>query len=227
MRQLTKTISRNKARSAGFTIVEFMIATSVFGVILMGVTAAVLYMGQTYQRSIYASNTQAAAVNLVDTVSQAIKFSSSQIEADNSGQTYSYCVGNRQFLYVRGRQLTDQTTPTSTQNAVMTRLNTNDCAIESIISGNPSGSPKELLGKGMRLLFFEVTSNSPGLYTVTARVAFGDDDLLCNPTVAGSCDPGSVMSLAQMWSRDVICKPGAGSQFCSVSELSNTVYRRL
>lgn len=211
---------------AGFTIVEFMIATSVFGVILMGVTAAILYMGQTYQRSLYASNTQAATVNLVDTISQAIKFSSSQVDSGSSGQTYTYCVGNRQFLYVRGRQLTDQTTPMSTQNAVMTRLN-NNCQVESIVSGTPSGSPKELLGKGMRLLYLDVTSNSPGLYTVTARVAYGDDDVLCNPTVPGSCDPASTLSLAQMWSRDVICKPGAGSQFCSVSELSNTVYRRL
>lgn len=218
--------SYNMSVSRGFTIVELMIATTVFGVILMGVTAAILYMGQTYQRSIYASNTQSATVNLVDTVSQAIKFSSSQVGSDSSGQTHSYCVGNRQFLYVKGRQLTDQVTPTSTQNAVMTRLSAN-CQVESIISGNPSGSPKELLGKGMRLLFLEVTSNSPGLYTVTARVAYGDDDLLCSPNVAGSCDPSGTLSLAQMWSSDVMCKPGAGSQFCSVSELSNTVYRRL
>lgn len=215
-----------RASSKGFTIVEFMMATSVFGVVLLGVTAAILYMGQTYQSSIYASNTQAATVNLVDTVSQAIKFSSSQVASDNSGQTFSYCIGNRQFLYVKGRQLTDQTHPMSTQNAVMTRLSSN-CQVDSIITGNVSGNPKELLGKGMRLLFLEVTSNSPGLYTVTARVAYGDNDLLCDPNVAGSCNPAGTLSLAQMWSRNVICKPGAGSQFCSVSELSNTVYRRL
>lgn len=220
-------ILQTRRSSRGFTIVEFMIATSVFGVVLLGVTAAIIHMSQVYQRSIYASNTQSAAVNLVDTLSQAIKFSSSQIETASHGSgTKSYCVGNRQFLYVIGKQLDGSNPGTKTQNAVMTRLN-NNCQVETIFSGTPSGSPKELLGKGMRLVNLSVVSSSPGLYTVTARVVYGDDDLLCSPSLAGSCESANTMSPTELQRPDIMCRPGAGAQFCSVSELSNTVYRRL
>lgn len=223
-------------RQDGFTIVEFMIATSVFGVVLLIVTAAVLFFGRTYQNSLYASATQAAAGNLVDVIGQSVKFSSTPITSTtHSSGTRSYCVGTKQYLYVIGRQLDGGNPSNTTRNAVVSRQN-NSCLLESIITAQPSGGPQELLGKGMRLAKLDITvpnAANPALYRVTAKVIYGDDDLLCSPNrVPGSCDEtAGTLTAAQFQnptiSADLTCKPLSGSEFCTSSELSSTVYRRL
>lgn len=212
----------------GFTIIEFMIATMVFSVILLVVTAAVLYMSRAYQRSLYSSSTQAATSNLVDTVAQSVKFSTTPVltgGTPGNGSTATICIGNRQLLYVIGRQLGGSVAATSTRNVVVTRLN-NNCQLNDIITTTPAGSPKELLGRGMRLSKFSVVQTN-ALYTITARVVYGDDDVLCSDSVAGSCTSPATMTAAQLRNGDVRCRPGIGSEFCAVSELSTTVYRRL
>lgn len=231
-------IHTEQTKQRGFTIVEFMVATSVFSVVLMAVSAAVVYMGRTYQKSMYTTSTQAATATLVDTISQAIKFSSDSVnfyEDNNPATTDMLCVGNRQFLYVVGRQLGSTDPQTGSQHAVMTRPNQN-CTAADIISGTPApttkGSARELLGRNMRLDRLTLTS-SGGVWKVSARVVFGDDDLLCKSknTTTDTCTSTSTLSDAELTSNDpandLICKPQIGSQFCAVSELSNSVYRRL
>ena len=220
---------RTTTGQRGFTIVEFMIATSVFGVVLLIVTAAVLYISRQYQNSLYASSTQAATSNLVDTVAQSIKFSSTPISStSHASGTKSYCIGTKQYLYVVGKQVDGGNAATKTRNAVIARQNSN-CTLESIITSQPSGSPQELLGRGMRLSKLTITTSpaSPALYTVSARVVYGDDDLLCSPSVSGSCSSSATMSAVDLARSDIICRPQSGSEFCAVSELSSTVYRRL
>lgn len=217
-------------QSRGFTIVEFMIATTVFSVILMGVTAAVLHISRSYQHSLYASATQAATRNLVDSVAQAVKFSAGDVNFIDGGDTDAWCIGNRQFLFVPGRQLDGPNPATATAHAALTRLNVNNnCLIQDVVSSPVSGQPNELLGKSMRIskLSVENRITEPALYIVTTRVLYGDDDLFCID--AATCDPASstVLTIDQLKSDNVRCKSSAGSQFCAVSELSVSVYRRL
>lgn len=219
--------------SKGFTIVEFMIATLVFSVVLMATTAAILQIGKAYRRSMNVSNTQAAARNLVDSIAQAVQYSSGSITqpAPVDG-TSGICAGNKQFLYVLGRQISDSTGGTQTRNAVMVRQNASNCAMESIVSSAPGGSPSELLGRGMRLAKLSVSGSSGSLHTVTARVVYGDDDLLCSPSItsgAGSCSKDAPpMSTSDILGHDDLqCRPGAGSEYCAFSELSVVVQRRL
>lgn len=239
MRAFTKNIMN---RESGFTIVEFMIATSVFSVILLVVTGAILMMTQKYQHSLYSSATQAAASNLVDTIAQSIKFSSGQVgvQGPDASGTMSICIGNRQFLYLPRKQLDGPVVQTATKNAVMTRQQTGaSCLMESIDgSTNPSGSPKELLGRNMRLSHLSIRETSPSLWTISASVVYGDDDLLCSSGVAGSCDipdpldqqhilDTSINPATGRSTKPLQCKITSGSQFCKVSELSTTVYKRL
>lgn len=230
--------SNTLTRSQGFTIVEFMVATAVFGVVLLAVSAAIVSIGRSYQRSLYISSTQATTSNLVDTIGQAMKFSSEQIVVSSHGieptKTHSLCIGNRQFLYVLGRQMGSTDPGTGTANAIITRPNEN-CALTSIHASTPPptalGTSQELLGNGMRLVNLVASDpESDGIFTVTVRVVYGEDDLLCSPTISDTCEPGSTTLLTDnqlLASRDLQCRPGIGSQFCAVSELSNSVYRRL
>lgn len=220
--------------SRGFTIVEFMVATLVFSVVIMGVSAAILHISRMYQRSINASSTQAVTRNLIDTVAQSIQFSSEDIElrTHTDGKTKAVCVGTKQFLYIPGRQLGGDGAGTSTENAVVARQN-NDCTMTSILTATIADSSKELLSRNMRLVKLDINQNG-SLYTVTARVAYGDDDLLCSPrSVPGSCENDLIGSMTttellnMFTSDDLTCRGQQGSQYCAVSELSTTVYRRL
>lgn len=223
-------LTKSRIDSRGFTIIEFMMATTVFSVILMGVTAAVLHMGTAYQHSLYTSATQAATRNLVDSVAQAVKFSAGDVNFVDGGNTDAICVGNRQFLFVPGRQLAGPTPATATRYAVLTRQNvTGSCPVPDAVSGPVSGQPNELLGKNMRLskLRVDPAPGEPALHIVTARVLYGDDDLFCIDTA--TCDPSSntVLTIDQLQNDNVRCRSTSGSQFCAVSELSVSVYRRL
>lgn len=212
-------------RSKGFTIVEFLVATLVFSIILLVVSTAIIQIGKAYRRSMNISNTQAAARNLVDSVAQSIQFSTgNMINAAATLPEAGFCFGNKQFLYVTSKQISEATGSTKTKNAFVVRDH-NNCGWDSIIGGVPStGSPKELLGKGMRLANFSVGGGGR-IFTVSARVVYGDDDLLCSPSEPGSCTPTGTLSNYNL--TDLTCKPGAGSEFCAVSELSVTVQQRL
>ena len=224
---------KSTARSQGFTIIEFMIATTVFSVILMGVTAAVLHIGRAHQHSLYASATQAASRNLVDSVAQSVKFSAGDVSFVDGDDTDAWCVGNRQFLFVPGRQLAGTNPATTTNHAVLTRQNVNGtCPVTDAVSGPVSGQPNELLGKSMRIAKLRVDPGpgEPALHIITARVLYGDDNLFClEGDPANSCDPSSnlVLTLNQLQNDNVRCRSTSGAQFCAVSELSVSVYRRL
>jgi hypothetical protein len=65
----------------------------------------------------------------------------------------------------------------------------------------------------MRLGALTIESLDGGAYSVHVRVIYGDSDVMTSPNGSD-------------WS-NVICKGGAGSQFCAVSDLITTVQPRL
>lgn len=217
----------------GFTLVELMVATAVFSILLLAVTAATLSIGRSYQRSMYASNTQATASSIVDTLAQSVRFSktASSVSGDAAAGTATQCVGDQQILYTYGRLVGDVSSPTGSRHGVVIRPVTPGCVLTPIHVANPAlTGQKELLARGMRLSNLRVAFNPfTGAHQVLVRVVYGEDDLLCSESVVGSCNPGSAtLTPAQLQqSRDLRCKPGRGSEFCAASELSTTVYKRL
>jgi type II secretory pathway pseudopilin PulG len=223
-------MSRRTRAQGGFTVIEFMVATLVFSTVLLGTTFAIIQISRIYQRSLNDSKTQAATRNLIDTVAQSIQFSGSSetVPVTVPANTNAICLGNRQYVYVLGRQISDDLGITKSKHGFITRQS-DSCAItEDIITTTPvDGNPSELLSKGMRLVSFSVTPSTAGLYTVSARVAYGDDDLLCIPSEGNCSNIDDVLSDNKFMNTDIRCKTGIGSQFCSVSELTTTVQRRL
>lgn len=216
----------------GFTLVELMVATAVFSTLLLAVTAATLSIGRSYQRSMYASNTQAAASNIVDTLAQSVRFSktATAVSGNAASGTATQCVGDQQILYTYGRLVGDVSSATASKYGVVIRPVTPGCVVTPIHTASPTLSgQKELLARGMRLSNLRITDQGAGAYQVLVRVVYGEDDLLCSDSVAGSCTPGSAtLTAAQLQqSRDLRCKPGRGSEFCAATELSTTVYKRL
>lgn len=216
---------RTRTDNKGFTIIELMIATTVFGFILLMLSSAILYMTKQYQHSLYVSNTQAAASNVIQTVAAAVKYSkyNSSIVEQNVSGTNVFCLGSRKLVVTKYKQLKSAITnpATTTTNAVVTSYN-------DTCNTTPAADKTELLGEGMRVSKLDIKQKDD-VVTVAVRVVYGDDDLLCSETkLAGSCtDPAKNLNPAapatDFQTGDLACKVGKGSEYCAVSELTTTI----
>lgn len=234
---MRKHIITDKILQRGFTIVELMIATLVFSVILVLITTGVIHFTNSYYRGINSSTTQNTTRTIIDTVSQAIQFGGGQFDLSASGGTVTtYCVKNYQFDFVIGKQVvTSSPGATRTYNALYKSsppvAGGGGCTARAL-SGITGGA--ELLGQHMRLTKFAIVPLANSLFAIDVGVAYGDDDLLCDATIAPSspygCGPNaaSFTAASQIAAAGrIACKSQTGSQFCAVSELSTTVQSRV
>lgn len=226
-----------KQSSAGFTIIELLIATVVFSIVLLTLSAAIIQIGRLYYKGITSARTQEVARSVMNDIAQSIQFDTGQVTgtepaalnntSDPSSQ--ATCINTRHFSYKLGQQVT------ATTHALLVNEIAAGCA--SVQAQNLSGATPvgtELLGDKMRLSNLVVKQQSAGSssYIVTVRVIYGDSDLLCSPSTSGaaaSCSTTTAMTPAQVLGKtDLACKNiRSGSQFCAVSELSTIVERRL
>jgi prepilin-type N-terminal cleavage/methylation domain-containing protein len=217
---------------AGFTIIELMIATMVFSVILIGATTSTVQIGRLYYKGIIMSRTQETARNIMDTISRPIQFTGSNVRLAqpspvNTGgiPTNALCVGDQRYTYAINAQV-DSNAPIGSYTNHIARhglwqdtLKTVDspCTILTMTQAQPSDGNtktgfvgKELLGQNMRLSKFDVSQNG-NLWGLDTIVIYGDDDLL----LPDGNNP-------------VNCKSAAESaQWCAVSSLKTQVYKRI
>lgn len=208
----------------GFTIVELLVATLVFSIVLVLITIGVIQFNKQYYRGVTEANTQTAARTLMNDISQAIQFSGDTVTSPigSTGAVKGICIGNQRYSYLPGWQLVDGSADTSkhqTKHAVV-RDTPGSCGGLSAQDFSGAVSGTELLGPHMRISKLDVkqVSGSSDLYAITIRIAYGDDDLLYSPSGDGS-GPAAP---------DAKCHYGwAGTQFCAVAELSTTVQKRV
>lgn len=199
-----------------FTILELMIATMVFSVILLLVTTGILNIGKTYYKGALQARTQGTARNIIDEISRSIQFTgvtpwptiplnAASTPYPKPGGEYWACINNINYSYVIDRQL-----DTDVSKALISY--DSPCFPYSPSAVPAARNPKELLGKGMRLTALEVmlVPGNSDVYNVTVEVASGEIDLF-NLTAGISSS----------------CKSGVGSQFCAISRLSTTVKKRV
>lgn len=217
----------------GFTIVELMVATTAFSVILLVLTAGILQIGKTYQKGVTQSKTLNATRAIIDEVAQTIQFAGGDIYGPIESaltppsDSVAYCIGGRLFSYVAGVQL-------SQANHVLVSQPVSTCSgvvPQELPNGATGSNLTEYLGERMRLSKFIIEKQpNVDLYKITVRIIYGDDDLLCRSTEAGECASNTVLTADVLRSdADVLaCKDiSSGSQFCATSELTTTVERRL
>jgi len=201
--------------SKGFTIIELMIATTVFSIILLLVTYGILQIGRTYYKGVTETKTQDTARAALDNITQAIQFDSGAVSAQSNGIVpnvkYVICIGNVRYSAYLGHILIDD----STHHALVQDTESTPCADNTAIPGLDGSTPMsssatELMAPLMRVAALDVTDLSGGLYKVHIRVVYGNDVDLVNPTtLTASCDGGQI------------------NQFCAVSDLTTTVEKRV
>lgn len=222
-----------KDKSSGFTIIELTIATMIFSVILLLVTYGILQIGRTYTKGVTESKTQQTARAVMDAITQDIQFYKSGVVAgaNNGGVTYVICVGNNRYTAFLSKVLVDSPPPPDTLKhqsnyALLFDANLASCNTSVPATLPPPSSSVELLTTHMRIAAIDITPQPiTDLFAVHVRVVYGQDDVLCSPSVAGDCNaPGISTNLAN---DDIACKGGVINQFCAVSDLRTTIQKRV
>lgn len=195
----------------GFTIIELLIATVVFSVILLVITAAIVQFGRVYYRGTVQVRTQETTRNIIQDIAQAIQFGNSQPVSGTSVTDPSaqfICIGDRRYSFKRNLQLGSASG--QARHVLVTDSvsgNCNDVYVGMNIAALPTGS-RELMGDRMQLVDLNIQSVGTDLWQISARTAYGTDaDLSADKR---SCQLNIV-----------------GGQFCAVSELSTIVKQRL
>ncbi len=228
----------------GFTIIELLIATLVFSVILIVITTGVMRFSRQYYKGVISSATQDTARILVDDIARAIQFNGGNVAIlttnnlavppNPSAPPVGYCIGgSKRYSFALNRQIKSvnpDTTMHQSRHALVSDnisgCSTNTRALDTAaLTTLTTPNARELLGEHMRLNKFSI-KGSEGVYTINVKVVYGDDDLLCSPSVPDDCNADSGLSTS-LNNPDVTCRSMPGAQFCAVSELTTTVKKRV
>jgi prepilin-type N-terminal cleavage/methylation domain-containing protein len=222
-----------KHTNKGFTIIELMIATTVFSVILLVTSAGVIAIGRAYYKSLTSTRVQGVARSVMDDISRSLQFSDtnqvfSQLTNpdDPSDKVKVRCFGSDRYRYVINQQVS---------GADHGLYRDKKPSASSCDSSGDYNSGSELLGGNMRLLQFDVlpVTNNPDTnesFRIVIKVAYGDDDLLNiyddDSQPVGWSEPVDTGDEAVI--SGALCRSGiAGNNFCAVSGLVTTVTSRV
>ncbi|MEM6998013.1 MAG: prepilin-type N-terminal cleavage/methylation domain-containing protein [Patescibacteria group bacterium] len=229
-------MSMVKIQQRGFTVIELMIATATFSVVLIVVLSALLAIGRLYYKGTTEARVQEVTRGALDRVTRSVQFSGVPIESGTLSSTnpaYSlasyYCFGGVWYVYSPGKQLRlDAVTDPSVESSYGIHVQrTSDCSSSS--EPTDLNAAEELLGQDMHLVHFNILEDS-GLVEASMRVAFGGDAATSgdlseifgyNSAIDngnGYTDPAEIERCATNVS---------GSEFCAVSTLSSLVYRKV
>lgn len=225
---------RNHKKQQGFTILELVIASSVFGLIMMVASSGIIYVGRIYYKGIIASQTQEATRSIAQEISNAFQYGNSgAIRAaaplvDGSFTYQAYCIGKFRYSYILDHQVTGKNDASAKtikhamwldilkDNGAATckALNLSDDVPEDVGIGGTTDTAvdalsqrRELIPGKMRLTQF--TLNQPAsrsFMSADIEIIHGDRDL----------SPGNICISTR-----------SGGHFCAVSKLSTTVKQRL
>lgn len=230
---------RHSGAQRGFTIIELLIAVTVFSMVLILITTGVLRFTRQYYKGVIEGQTQDVARSIIDDITRSVQFSDGSVATIYSGgNPVAYCLGSaKRYRVYLNSEVTDSTPlgPHQHRHALVSDNYPNcngSTPATDVQDATTLTDPnaREMLGAHMRLGVMSITGNSD-VWTVDVRVIYGDDDLLCDPSLGvnpGGCNTGPPSSLPPSVNLAKLeCRATTGSQFCAVSELTTTIDKRI
>jgi prepilin-type N-terminal cleavage/methylation domain-containing protein len=205
-----------KQGKKGFTLVELMIATTVFAIVMLISTYAFLRINKYFTKGINQARTQDTVRNIVSDISDQIQLSpdlvTSGFQPSPDNRPF-LCIGSKKYIYKLN------VVEDGSGNAMQSlELNSSNCEADG-------GATKNLLNKDNRILVFDIrplVSTDTNLYKIILSIAYtsgGDNDLIDSSATKEDGSPDYYN-----W----ICKSGiSGSEYCAISKISTTVMRRV
>jgi prepilin-type N-terminal cleavage/methylation domain-containing protein len=220
-----------KHYQSGFTIIELLIATTVFTLVLILLTTGTLAVTRLYTKGIISSQTQTAARNVVDTITQALQFSGASFSstAVNGSGLGGFCIGGNQFTYQLGRAVEDTGAHALLERDLGTSTTCSKAPLNNMSAPSTSPPSTELLSDHMQLNDLYVAPVSPGstLYCISIRIIYGDDNSLLTSPPTPPLPTDSCGNAYQQRSCDDTLDTVVGGEFCAVSGLDTYAQERV
>lgn len=199
--------------SNGFTIVELMIASALFALVLLITSLASVVIGKQYWRGIDSSTAQEVARNIVDQMSRQIQFSGGPIQENISNGGYDgFCIDNHRYTFSKKKRMTvSPYIPWYGQRHVIMQDDIANCGsppdglAQNLRAGSPGPKGADLLRQGVWLTDLSLTQDTtnPRLYHIYIKLLTGlDTDL--NATL-----------------------DGCATSLCNIAELRTVVEKRI
>ncbi len=209
--------SKEISNQSGFTIVELLMATAVFSIVLLIVTTGIVKIGQSYYKGLIQNKTQESTRNISEDITRTIQLASGQKITPDLAVPNRFCIGT--VRYTAG--INEKVGDVGAVGLQAEKVPPNNC------SAPADPNPRQLLAKNMRLLRFKVDPADPLAQTwkIDIRVAYGDNDLLTHYNKDGvPNNAATVVADAD----GANCKSGvSGTSFCATSQLNTVVKKRL
>ena len=233
-------LSKNRNNQSGFTIIELMIATTIFSFILLIATAGIIRIGQLYYKGVTESKVQNNVRSVSDDISRSIQFAKGtkydgplNTLPTNTNPVANFCLGDYRYTGYIDKPFKLQpsnNTPTGNQTGLWA---------EKLVSGSACGCPagtcvtqtEQLLGVNTRLLYLYVENLGVGIekgWHVNVRLAYGDNDLLTHYNDLGNLDTSGTPEERVNRRDKATCRAGtSGGSFCATAQLDTVVKKRL
>jgi prepilin-type N-terminal cleavage/methylation domain-containing protein len=197
-------------RENGFTLVELLIATAVFSLVLVVFLSAFIRISQLFYKGVTMSNTQESARNVVQDISDDLQFFQQQPVAP-TGANY-FCIGSHRYSWNLGVQVSS-----STYGVAREQIPSSTCP-STASQPVPVGTTKyeELLDPGMQVNKLSLSSCVNGQCVISIHlVSYGSDNTVL-------ISPSGLRPAYQ--ANDAVCSgPATSSEFCATADYTSTV----
>jgi prepilin-type N-terminal cleavage/methylation domain-containing protein len=217
---------KNQQAEQGFTIIELLIATAVFAVVMLIAAASIIYVSKTYVKGNIESQTQQTTRSVLQTISQDIEFTKNSTinisPSGNNANTYHFCIGNDVYVYKLSVQVSSSEDPLYVYSSA-------NCP--TVIPTSPPTNSRELLSNNEQLGQLSLTcaeSDNDDVgntvcttYTVSVEVAYiGGDSSLEDTSNSG-------LNTANAFYGYSCSNMQITGSFCAVSSLTTTIEPRI
>ena len=209
---------KQKSGGFGFTIIELMIATVVFSVVLLVCLAAFLQVGRLFYKGVNLSLTQDDTRDMVSSISNDIRFSKNAPITNNMATPNGYfCIGLHRYKYMLGNHLYLGSENFSSNYGLVKEEISAGCPSPSVPG---SGSnPTELLGNSMQLNDLAVGCINTQCNVHVHVVFYGDDNTVFESPSHLGYTPSQALTAP-----DANCTGAlSGSQYCATADFATTV----
>jgi prepilin-type N-terminal cleavage/methylation domain-containing protein len=173
-------------KQRGFTIVETLIAVSVFSMITMITMVVVIQLGRTYQQGATKAKLNDASRQIHALFTQSVEYGTQITSAtvNASGKTYNvWCAGTTRFAW------TESTTGSSSVISTYSDLGGGSLYTDTIVSCTQAFNPataQHMLPLNAFVTKFDI-NNTSGIWTLDTRFGMGQVDMYEDDDIGGNC----------------------------------------
>ena len=207
----------------GFTIVELLIAISVFSALLIIIVYAFLYGLNTFSKAQVVSKTQEVSRSIEQNIAQSFSLTAAGsytpitavTNINNRITSEGFCLGQYRYSYVLDKQLTSSNNYGLLQDTIQ-GCSTSTVSVDLSAANLPTlNTPKQLLGNNMRISNFTIRKSTPSNssatgYKLVMEIDYGNNLKAGTNGYNYQCPSGNI-----------------SSSFCAVAKIDTIIFQRI